>query len=83
MDELTRAKADKLLAAVELLPEASGMGDPLVELGSDGESEDREDDTQDVQDALLDFLDAVASLRRAAEAVGLSVVQPTPKPRRG
>lgn len=71
---LTKRQADKLLEAVEGWDSdpATAM-DPLYNLATDGQSEDRDQDSQAVQDALTDFVSDVRNLVNVAREVGLEV----------
>jgi hypothetical protein len=71
MKLLTKKQADKLAAAMDELDDAANVMDPLIELTTGGESEDREGETQFVQDALTDWLVTVAAVVRVAREVGL------------
>jgi len=67
--KLTKKQADKLMEAIEGLEEMdTGY---LSDLATDGDSEDREQDTEYVQEMLTDWLGTVATVVRVAREVGL------------
>jgi len=71
--KLTKAQADKLMAAFDELDDVQNVTDALSELCTDGESEDREEDTELTQSALADWLDGVRKVVDVAEQIGLRV----------
>lgn len=68
---LTKKQADKFASALDELNDPQEIVDIVVDLGTHGESEDREDDTTMMQDALTAWLVSVAKVVAVAREVGL------------
>lgn len=73
---LTKKQADALYATCDGLADLANIIDPLCNLTTDGESDDRQEDTENVQSALTDFLGEVAAIIVAARKVGLDAEVP-------
>jgi hypothetical protein len=70
---LTKKQADALFTELDGMTSADDVMDALANLTTDGESEDRESDTEMVINALTDFLSDVQSITKMAHDFGLDV----------
>jgi hypothetical protein len=68
---LSEEQADQLLREFDKLPDIADIMDPLVALGADGDSEDREDDTLTFRVHLARWVAAIAKVRTVAQSAGL------------